>query len=88
MSEKSFAASWSKAQLDLGQQENTLVAADLASVATKFAQGQLANQARRDAAAKVLSLPAPLDDLKYLRFILRGGAAAFLCPPPRNWVRF
>ncbi|HUI51580.1 MAG TPA: flagellar hook-associated protein FlgL [Terriglobales bacterium] len=51
-------------QLNLSQQENSLVGADLASVATNFAQAQVANQATLNATAKVLSLPNLLDFIK------------------------
>ena len=61
---RSFANSWSKAQLNLSQQENNLVGANLASVASNFAQAQIANQATLNATAKVLGLPTLLDFLK------------------------
>ena len=61
---RSFATFLSKAQLNLSQQENSLVGADLASVATNFAQAQVANQATLNATAKVLSLPNLLDFIK------------------------
>jgi len=51
-------------QLNLSQQENSLVGADMATVATNFAQAQIANQATLNATAKVLSLPTLLDFLK------------------------
>jgi flagellar hook-associated protein 3 FlgL len=51
-------------QLNLSQQENSLVGADMATVATNFAQAQLANQATLNATAKALSLPTLLDYLK------------------------
>ncbi|HTB93553.1 MAG TPA: flagellar hook-associated protein FlgL [Candidatus Sulfotelmatobacter sp.] len=51
-------------QLNLSQQENSLVGADLATVATNFAQAQVANQATLNATAKVLGLPTLLDFLK------------------------
>lgn len=44
-------------QVNLGQQENSLEGADLAQVATQFAQAQIANQATLNATARVLSLP-------------------------------
>jgi flagellar hook-associated protein 3 FlgL len=51
-------------QLNLSQQENGLVGADLATVASNFAQAQVANQATLNATAKVLGLPTLLDFLK------------------------
>jgi hypothetical protein len=51
-------------QLNLSQQENSLVGADLATVATNFAQAQVANQATLNATARVLGLPTLLDFLK------------------------
>ncbi len=54
----------SQDQLNLSQQENSLVGADLATVASNFAQAQVANQATLNATAKVLSLPTLLDFLK------------------------
>jgi len=51
-------------QLNLSQQENNLVGANLASVASNFAQAQIANQATLNATAKVLGLPTLLDFLK------------------------
>jgi flagellar hook-associated protein 3 FlgL len=51
-------------QLNLSQQENTLVGADLATVASQFAQAQVANQATLNATAKVLGLPNLLDYIK------------------------
>jgi flagellin-like hook-associated protein FlgL len=50
--------------LNLSQQENSLVGADPAAVATNFDQAQLANQATLNATAKVLSPPTLLDFLK------------------------
>jgi len=41
-----------------------LVGADLATVATNFAQAQVANQATLNATAKVLGLPNLLDYIK------------------------
>lgn len=54
----------SQDQLNLSQQENSLVGADLATVASNFSQAQVANQATLNATAKVLSLPTLLDFLK------------------------
>jgi flagellar hook-associated protein 3 FlgL len=54
----------SQDQLNLSQQENSLVGADPAAVASNFAQAQLANQATLSATAKVLGLPTLLDFLK------------------------
>ncbi len=51
-------------QLNLSQQENGLAGADMAAVATNFAQAQIASQATINATAKVLSLPTLLDYLK------------------------
>lgn len=51
-------------QLNLSQQDNSLVGADMATVATNFAQAQIANQATLNATAKVLSLPTLLDYLQ------------------------
>jgi flagellar hook-associated protein 3 FlgL len=51
-------------QLNLSQQENGLAGADMAAVATNFAQAQIASQATINASAKVLSLPTLLDYLK------------------------
>ena len=51
-------------KLNLSQQENGLVGADLATVATNFAQAQVANQATLNATARVLGLPTLLDFLK------------------------
>jgi flagellin-like hook-associated protein FlgL len=51
-------------QLNLSQQENNLVGADMATVATNFSQAQVANQATLNATARVLSLPTLLDFLK------------------------
>ncbi len=51
-------------QLHLSAQENGLAGADMATVATDFAQAQVASQATINAAAKVLSLPTLLDYLK------------------------
>ena len=51
-------------QLNLSEQENTLVGANLATVASQFAQAQVANQATLNATAKVLSLPNLLDYIK------------------------
>jgi flagellin-like hook-associated protein FlgL len=51
-------------QLNLSQQENNLVGADMATVATDFSQSQVANQATLNATARVLSLPTLLDFLK------------------------
>ena len=51
-------------QLNLSQQENGLVGADLATVASNFAQAQVANQATLNATARVLGLPTLLDFLK------------------------
>jgi len=50
--------------LNLSQQENGLVGADPATVATNFAQAQVANQATLNATARVLGLPTLLDFLK------------------------
>jgi flagellin-like hook-associated protein FlgL len=50
--------------LNLSQQENSLVGADLATVASNFAQAQVANQATLNATARVLGLPTLLDFLK------------------------
>lgn len=55
---------WWRAQLNLSSQQNSLVGADFATVATNFAQAQVANQATLNATAKVLSLPTLLDYLK------------------------
>jgi flagellar hook-associated protein 3 FlgL len=54
----------SQDQLNLSQQENSLVGADLATVASNFAQAQVANQATLNATARVLGLPTLLDFLK------------------------
>jgi flagellar hook-associated protein 3 FlgL len=54
----------SQDQLNLSQQENSLVGADLATVASNFAQAQVANQATLSATARVLGLPTLLDFLK------------------------
>ena len=51
-------------KLNLSQQENGLVGADPATVATNFAQAQVANQATLNATARVLGLPTLLDFLK------------------------
>jgi len=51
-------------QLNLSQQENNLVGANLATVATNFAQAQIASQATLNSTAKVLGLPTLLDFLK------------------------
>ena len=51
-------------KLNLSQQENSLVGADLATVASNFAQAQVANQATLNATARVLGLPTLLDFLK------------------------
>ena len=51
-------------KLNLSQQENGLVGADLATVAANFAQAQVANQATLNATARVLGLPTLLDFLK------------------------
>ena len=51
-------------RLNLSQQENGLVGADPATVATNFAQAQVANQATLNATARVLGLPTLLDFLK------------------------
>ena len=51
-------------KVNLSQAENGLAGADLAVVATNFAQAQLANQATLSATAKVLGLPTLLDYLK------------------------
>jgi len=59
-----FASFSSRAQLSLSEQENTLVGANLASVASQFAQAQVANQATLNATAKVLGLPNLLDYIK------------------------
>jgi len=59
-----FATSWWRAQLNLSQQENNLVGADLATVATNFAQAQVGIQATLNATAKVLGLPTLFDFLK------------------------
>jgi flagellar hook-associated protein 3 FlgL len=48
-------------KLNLSQQENTLEGADLAAVATNFAQAQLATQATLSAASKVLQQKTLLD---------------------------
>jgi flagellin-like hook-associated protein FlgL len=61
---RSFANSWWRAKLNLSQQENTLVGADLATAETNFAQAQVANQATLNATARVLGLPTLLDFLK------------------------
>jgi flagellin-like hook-associated protein FlgL len=61
---KSFANFCWKARLNLSQQENSLVGADLATVASNFAQAQVANQATLNATARVLGLPTLLDFLK------------------------
>lgn len=50
--------------MNLSQQENGLVGADLATVASNFAQAQVANQATLNATARVLGLPTLLDFLK------------------------
>jgi len=54
----------SQDQLNLSQQETTLVGADVATVATDFSQAQLASQATLSATSRVLSLPTLLDYLK------------------------
>jgi len=51
-------------QVNLSQQENALVGADLATAASNFAQAQVANQATLSATARVLGLPTLLDFLK------------------------
>jgi len=51
-------------KLNLSQQENSLVGADLATAASNFAQAQVANQATLNATARVLGLPTLLDFLK------------------------
>lgn len=51
-------------QLNLSQQENGLAGADMAAVATNFAQAQIASQATVNATARVLSLPSLLSYLK------------------------
>jgi len=51
-------------KLNLSQQENSLAGADMATVATEFAQAQIANQATMNATARVLSLPTLLDFLR------------------------
>lgn len=51
-------------KVNLSQEENGLVGADLAAVATNFSQAQLANQATLSATARVLGLPTLLDYLK------------------------
>jgi len=51
-------------KLNLSQQENSLVGADLATAASNFAQAQIANQATLNATARVLGLPTLLDFLK------------------------
>ena len=51
-------------QVNLSQQENALVGADLATAASNFAQAQVANQVTLSATARVLGLPTPLDFLK------------------------
>jgi chemotaxis methyl-accepting protein methylase len=51
-------------QLNLSQQENGLAGADMAAVATNFAQAQIASQATVNATARVLSLPTLLSYLK------------------------
>ena len=51
-------------KLNLSKQENSLVGADLAAVASNFAQAQLENQATLSATARVLGLPTLLDFLK------------------------
>ncbi len=50
-------------KLNLSQQENDLVGANLAQVTSAFAQAQIANQATLGATAKVLGLPTLLDYL-------------------------
>jgi flagellar hook-associated protein 3 FlgL len=54
----------SQDKLNLSQQENSLVGADLATAASNFAQAQIANQATLNATARVLGLPTLLDFLK------------------------
>ena len=44
--------------------ENSLVGADLATVASNFAQAQVANQATLNVTARALGLPTLLDFLK------------------------
>ena len=51
-------------QLNLSQQENSLVGVDLATAASNFAQAQVANQATLSATTRVLGLPTLLDFLK------------------------
>ncbi|HXH66329.1 MAG TPA: flagellin [Candidatus Limnocylindrales bacterium] len=51
-------------KLNLSQQENSLVGADLATAASNLAQAQVANQATLNATARVLGLPTLLDFLK------------------------
>ena len=51
-------------KVNLSQEENGLAGADMAAVATNFAQAQLANQATLSATTKVLGLPTLLDYLK------------------------
>jgi len=51
-------------KLNLSTQENSLVGADLASVASNLAQAQTANQATLSATGRYLSLPTLLDFLK------------------------
>jgi len=48
-------------KLDLSSQENTLVGADLAAVASNLAQAQTANQATIAATGRILSEPNLLD---------------------------
>jgi flagellin-like hook-associated protein FlgL len=50
--------------LNLSQQENSLVGADPATAASNFALAQIANQATLNATARVLGLPTLLDFLK------------------------
>jgi flagellar hook-associated protein 3 FlgL len=51
-------------KLNLSAQENALVGADLATVASNFAQAQTANQATLNATGRILSLPTLLDFLR------------------------
>jgi len=51
-------------KLNLSAQENSLVGADLATVASNLAQAQTANQATLSATGRYLSLPTLLDFLK------------------------
>jgi flagellar hook-associated protein 3 FlgL len=48
-------------KLNLSNQENTLVGADLAQASSNFSQATTANQAALEAASKVLNLPTILD---------------------------